>query len=144
MSQISPARFGRPSNRRDFVKAASLAIGAPWILPSSVFAAAPSNRINAAVIGNGNQSTLDLPAFLRQDDVQVVAACDVNTASHGYKTPKQFLGRKPAQAKVEHYYAEKTASGRYSGCKAYVDFRDVLARATSTSWRSSSPIIGTP
>ena len=82
-----------------------------------------------AVIGNGNQSTLDLPAFLQQDDVQVVAVCDVNTASHGYRTPEQFLGRKPAQEKVEAYYAGKAASGRYSGCKAYNDFRDVLARA---------------
>ena len=94
-----------------------------------VFATAPSNRINVAVIGNGNQSTLDLPAFLQQDDVQVVAVCDVNTASHGYRTPEQFLGRKPAQEKVDAYYAGKAASGRYSGCKAYNDFRDVLARA---------------
>ena len=129
MSQLPQDRFRKSSSRRDFVKAASLAIAAPWVVPSTVFAAAPSNRINAAVIGNGNQSTLDIPAFLQQDDVQVVAVCDVNTASHGYRVPEQFLGRKPAQEKVEAYYAAKTASGRYSGCKAYNDFRDVLARA---------------
>ncbi len=129
MSQFPQSRLARSLNRRDFVKAASLAIAAPWVMPSAVFAAAPSNRINVAVIGNGNQSTLDLPAFLQQDDVQVVAVCDVNTASHGYRTPDQFLGRKPAQEKVEAYYAAKAASGRYSGCKAYTDFRDVLARS---------------
>ncbi len=94
MSHFSQHRRGRSPSRRDFVKAASLAIGAPWIVPSSVFAAAaPSNRINVAAIGNGNQSTLDLPAFLQQDDVQVVAVCDLNMASCGYRTPGQFLGR---------------------------------------------------
>ncbi len=129
MSHFLQGRLGRAPSRREFVKAASLAIGAPWVLPSAVFAAtAPSNRINVAVIGNGNQSTLDLPAFLQQDDVQVVAVCDVNTASHGYRTPDQFLGRKPAQEKVESHYAGKTAAGRYSGCKAHNDFREVLAR----------------
>ena len=112
MSQFSQGRLGRLPSRRDFVKAVSLAIGAPWIVPSSVFAAAaPSNRINVAVIGNGNQSTLDLPAFLQHDDVQVVAVCDVNTASHGYRTPEQFLGRKPAQEKVKAYYAGEDGLG---------------------------------
>ena len=104
--------------------------GAPYIVPASVFGAnAPSNRITVGFIGNGNQSTLDLPAFLEKDDVQVVAVCDVNTASYGYKTPDQFLGRKPAQDKVNAHYAAKQASGQYKGCDAYHDFREVLARA---------------
>ncbi|MCU0977932.1 MAG: Gfo/Idh/MocA family oxidoreductase, partial [Pirellulaceae bacterium] len=120
-------------SRRKFLKtsAAALgaALGAPYIVPASVFGAnAPSNRIAVGFIGNGNQSTLDLPAFLQQDDVQVVAVCDVNTASYGYKTPDQFLGRKPAQDKVNAYYAAKQASGQYKGCDAYSDFREVLAR----------------
>ena len=42
------------------------------------------------MIGMGNQSTVDLPAFLEQDDVQMVAVCDVNTASHGYANPEQY------------------------------------------------------
>jgi hypothetical protein len=81
------------------------------------------------VIGNGNQSVIDIPAFLQNDDVQVLAVCDVNTASGGYRTPQQFLGRKPAQEQVNRYYAEKTGRGQYQGCDAYRDFREVLGRS---------------
>jgi predicted dehydrogenase len=105
-------------------------LAAPAIVPSSVLAAfAPSNRINVAEIGMGNQSQVDLPAFLRQPDAQVVAVCDVNTASHDYKTPEQFLGRKPGQDCVNAYYAKQKGVGGYKGCDAYRDFREVLARA---------------
>jgi hypothetical protein len=117
--------------RRDFLKttlSAAAALGAPGLAPQSVFGAnAPSNRINVAVIGLGNQSTVDLPAFLGHPDVQVLAVCDVNTGSDGY-LPGQFRGHKPGQDQVNAYYAAKTSSGRYKGCDAYTDFRDVLAR----------------
>jgi len=120
------------STRREFLKTAAFltaAVGTPLVLPSSVFGAnAPSSRINVGFIGCGNQSTIDLPAFLGQDDCQVLAVCDVNTASSGYKTPDQFLGRKPAQEKVNAFYAARKASGAYKGCDAYSDFREVLAR----------------
>jgi predicted dehydrogenase len=132
---ISPrprSPLSAPSTRRSFLKAAtvlSAAAGAPLILPSSVFGAnAPSRRINVGFIGCGNQSTIDLPAFLGHDDCQVLAVCDVNTASSGYRTPEQFLGRKPAQEKVNSFYAARTASGAYKGCAACNDFRDLLAR----------------
>ncbi|NLF69083.1 MAG: Gfo/Idh/MocA family oxidoreductase [Candidatus Anammoximicrobium sp.] len=123
----------RSLSRRTFLKKSVAALGtaavAPYVVPASVFGAhAPSNRIAVGFIGNGNQSTIDLPAFLQQEDVQVVAVCDVNTASYGYKTPQQFLGRKPAQDKVNAFYAEKQGAGQYRGCDAYTDFRDVLAR----------------
>ncbi len=115
--------------RREFVTAASAAIVAPAVVPSSVFGAnAPSNRINVALIGCGNQSRGDLPSMLRLADAQVVAVCDVNRGSNGYARPEHFLGREPAQKKVNEYYASKTRSGAYKGCDAYNDFRDVLAR----------------
>lgn len=122
------------SSRRTFLKTAAATVsavaGAPYIVPAAVLGAhAPSNRIHVGFIGNGNQSTIDLPAFLQQDDVQVVAVCDVNTASYGYKTPEQFLGRKPAQDKVHAYYAARKSSGSFRGCDAYNDFREVLGRA---------------
>ncbi|MGA2033683.1 MAG: Gfo/Idh/MocA family oxidoreductase [Thermoguttaceae bacterium] len=122
---------GRAS-RRQFLLCAGTALGAaalPTIVPATVFgAASPSNRIQVGFIGCGNQSEIDLPAFLGQDDAQVLAVCDVNTASGGYRVPKQFLGRKPAQEKVNAHYAAAKPSGRYKGCDACNDFREILAR----------------
>ncbi len=101
----------RRATRRGFLKrsigAAAGACLAPQLVPCSVLGAtAPSNRVQVGFIGLGNQSTVDLPAFLAQPDVQVVAVCDVNAAGHGYATPNQFLGRKPGQDAVNAYYAK--------------------------------------
>ena len=116
--------------RRRFLRRAIAALAAPTIVSPAVFgAAAPSNRINVALIGAGNQSRVDLPGVLRFDDVQVVAVCDVNRGSHGYARPEHFLGREPVCQQVNDYYAEKRAVGQYRGCDAYADFREVLARA---------------
>jgi predicted dehydrogenase len=119
--------------RRKFLRHTAGGAAAAWclpaIVPSSVLgAAAPSNRINVAFIGLGNQSRIDLPAFLGHDDVQVVAVCDVNGGSTGYLRPTDFLGREPGQKKVNEYYANKKGVGQYKGCDAYEDFREVLAR----------------
>ena len=117
------------TSRRAFIKTAACAVALPTIVPRSVFGAyAPSNRINVGFIGLGNQSKVDLPAFLTNDDVQVLAVCDVNKGSNGYKGAKDFLGRDPGKQKVEAYYAEKNLVGKYTGCDAYSDFRDLLAR----------------
>ena len=66
---------------------------------------------------------------MQQEDAQIIAVCDVNTASHGYRTPNQFLGRKPGQDFVNAYYAKKTKASGYKGCDAYSDFREVLGRS---------------
>ena len=117
------------AGRRNFLKTAGLALAAPWLVPSSVLGAnAPSNRVNVALIGAGNQSRSDLPSMLRLDDVQVVAVCDVNRGSYGYARPEHFLGREPVQKQVNAFYAKKTGAGQYKGCDAYVDFREVLSR----------------
>jgi predicted dehydrogenase len=101
----------------------------PTIVPSSVLgASAPSSRINVAFIGLGNQSRIDLPAFLGHDDVQVVAVCDVNRGSTGYLRHDDFLGREPGQKKVNEHYAKKTGAGQYRGCDACEDFREVIGR----------------
>lgn len=89
----------------------------------------PANsRISVGFIGLGNQSRLDLPVFLGNSDVQVVAVCDVNEGSYGYKDPEHFLGLKPGLEQVEAHYAQRNKSGVYQGCQAYADFRDVLER----------------
>ena len=129
---ISAEKRDRLATRRYFLRQAAVtatAISVPALVPSSVLSAdSPSNRIHVAMIGCGNQSRVDLPSILRFDDVQVVAVCDVNRGSHGYARPEHFLGREPAQEKVNEHYAKKTVSGKYRGCDASADFREVLAR----------------
>lgn len=121
----------RRESRRDFLKTGSAlaaAAAAPYFVPASVFgAAAPSNRITMGCIGVGNQGTPVMQRFLAQPSCQVVAVCDVNTGSHGYKDAEQFLGREPGKRLVEEFYSEKRG-GDYKGCDAYIDFREVLAR----------------
>jgi len=118
--------------RRQFLSGvgrAGAALAAFSIVPARVLGAqAPSKRINVAMIGTGNQGTLDLRMFLAETDVQVVAVCDVNRASHGYRSEDQFLGREPARKLVEEHYAGQKRSGVYRGCDVYNDFREVLAR----------------
>jgi hypothetical protein len=72
---------------------------------------------------------VDLPGWLQHEDCQVVAVCDVNRASHGYRDENHFLGREPQRDFVNRYYAQKKTSGRYEGCAMYTDFREILARA---------------
>jgi predicted dehydrogenase len=118
-------------SRRDFVKSAAAAttLAYPYFVPASVFGTtAPSNRINVACIGVGNQGWSNLLRFLKQADCQVVAVCDVNRGSHGYKEPDDFYGRAPAKKEVEQYYAKKKNAGQYKGCDAYNDFREILSR----------------
>jgi predicted dehydrogenase len=99
------------------------------IVPSTIFGAnAPSNRITMGCIGTGGQGTRDMNGFLQNDDLQILAVCDVNRGSGGYKSQSQFCGREPAKKIVEDYYAKNSRSGSYSGCDAYGDFRHVIER----------------
>jgi predicted dehydrogenase len=98
--------------RREFLRnsaaVASVAVGLPAIVPSSVFGDdAPSSRITMGCIGTGGQGTSDMKGFKGQPNCQVVAVCDVD-ASHRES-------------------AAKTAGLDAKSC--YKDFRDVLARA---------------
>jgi predicted dehydrogenase len=91
-------------------------------------ASAPSNRITMGIVGCGNQAAEDLKQWLPMENVQIVAVCDVNRASYGYKTDKQFLGREPVRDMVNKAYAQRAASGAFKGCDMHVDFRELLAR----------------
>src|SRR5262245_44676102 len=97
-------------SRRSFLKstAAATALAAPYFVPASVFGAAdPSNRIHVGCIGVGNQGFPNMQRFLKQEGCQVVAVCDVNRGSHGYKEPNDFYGREPAKQEVERHYADQ-------------------------------------
>jgi len=118
----------RLSSRRGFLRT-SAALAVPFIVPASVFGRnAPSNRIQLAIIGCGNQSTVDIPEWLKNDDCQIVAVCDVNRASRGYRSEEQFLGREPQRDFVNRFYARKAGTDSFRGCTAHADFREVLAR----------------
>jgi predicted dehydrogenase len=120
-------------SRRRFLKLSSSALVAPLIAPASILGAdrtAPSNRINLGVIGLGAMGTGNLLNFLQQEDVQVVAVCDVHDLHYRDKTQDDgiALGLEPARQRVEKHYAETTKNGSYQGCDTYTDFRELCAR----------------
>ncbi|MHC4675118.1 MAG: Gfo/Idh/MocA family protein, partial [Planctomycetota bacterium] len=105
-------------SRRQFLKrstvAVTAAIAAPYVIPSSVLGKAgsipPSERITMAAIGIGGMGTHDLKNFLEQNDVQVLAVCDVDT-NHRIRAKKV----------VDSAYGNKD-------CSAYNNFHDILTR----------------
>jgi predicted dehydrogenase len=121
-------------DRRTFMKSGALALGAvsfPTVVRASVLGRGgrppPSDRIALAVIGTGNQGIGNMLGLLTDPRVQVVAVCDVNRQSAGYWNGN-VAGRDPAQQIVNWHYAAEMHSGRYTGCAAYEDYREVLAR----------------
>ena len=122
----------KTSTRREFLKRSSALAAAgvaPYFAPASVFGAnPPSERITIGCLGVGNQGALILEKFLNLPGCQVVAVCDVNRGSHGYKDDNQFLGREPGKKMVETFYAKQKGAGDYKACDAYVDFREVIGR----------------
>ncbi|TWU46410.1 Gfo/Idh/MocA family oxidoreductase [Rubripirellula reticaptiva] len=116
------------NNRRDFLKS-SAAVAAPLLVSARCFSAdAPSNRINVAFIGTGNQGMGMLKRFLAADLGNVLAVCDVNEGSYGYKEPEHFYGRNPAKEMVETDNLRRSKSGTANKCDVYSDFRQVLQR----------------
>lgn len=101
------------STRRSFLKKTSL-LAFPAIIPASARGAdgtvAPSNRITLAAIGWGMQGPGNTAAFLRLPDVQVVAACDLDSKH------------------LEQAVKAINDGNKNSDCKAYKDYREMLAR----------------
>lgn len=64
-------------NRCKFVASTALLAGSPLILPSLASARSASDRITLGFIGVGKQSLGHLNRFLSNQDVEVVAVCDV-------------------------------------------------------------------
>lgn len=107
--------------RRDFLVKSSLSLAAFTIVPRYVLGGngyvAPSDKINLGFIGTGKQSQGLGPAFLNLADVQMVAACDIDTIKLG-----KF------KEITEKHYAEKGSQASYNGLSTYADFRDLLNR----------------
>jgi len=118
------------SDRRSFIKQTGLAtaavVAAPMIIQSCKEGSAPSDKINLAVIGAGNQGTNDTMGFLEDDRLRITAICDVNARSKGYWSGAE-AGREVLKEQVEAFYSEKTGK-KYRGVKEYTDFQEVLER----------------
>ncbi len=113
----------RRVSRRQFLRraagASAAAVGFPYVVASSALgkadATAASDRITLGFIGAGKQSKHLMRSFLNSRGTQVLAACDVDKL-------KLARGKKI----VEDHYKSKTS--RPYECKAYGNFRDLLAR----------------
>jgi hypothetical protein len=122
-------------SRRSFLKTvagASVAIGAPMIVPASVLgregATPPSEQIVLGGIGIGNRGTYDLGCFLDQPDVRFAAVCDI----------KQERRDAVKQMADQRYGDNK--------CDTIRDFRQLLDRrdidavliATGPNWHATA------
>lgn len=98
-------------SRREALQAAAAAIAAPAFIPSRLLGAdAPSGKIHIGMIGVGWMGGENLNAFLKQNDCRVVAVADLD---------QNHLDA--AVNKVNERYKD-------NDCKAYKDFRELIAR----------------
>ena len=141
--------------RRDFLSATAATAATISIVPRHVLGGqghvAPSDKITVANIGCGTQGLREMPGMLQNPDLQVVAVCDPNKFSTDYldwsangirngirKTLEEPEwggkysgipgGLDVGQEYVEKYYAKNKPSGKYKGCSAYEDYRELLEK----------------
>jgi hypothetical protein len=112
-----------PTRRQALKTMGALAL--PLFVPATALGGggrpAASDRITMATIGCGGQGTGDMSGFLRFNDVQMLAVCDVVPAH-----------RDRAKGYVDRQY-------KNGDCQTYNHFRDVLARDDI-----DAVLIGTP
>jgi hypothetical protein len=154
-SQQSTAQPDSIGRRRFIGNLTAATIGVS-IAPSHVFGTAdvpaPSERINVACIGMGTQGLRQLGDLLKIPEVQVVAVCDPQLKSAGYRdwsptglrdgirkligndtwTPSSGGtipgGREDAKAIVDAFYAATRPGQTLGGCRTYTDFRELFAK----------------
>lgn len=120
--------------RRDFLRlsgvSAAAAITLPVIIPACSRGknghVAPSDRINLAFIGSGNQAMNDIRDFITDRRVQITGICDVNRQSTGYWDGKPG-GREVGIKLVNDTYSQ-LYNKKYDACRGFEDFREVIAR----------------
>lgn len=107
--------------RRDFLRRVAATLALPNIVVGRAMGAndatPASERLTIGFIGMGKQMGGHVGAFLGRPQCQVVAVCDVES-----RRLEKF------RAQVDDYYTQKFGKGAYSGCAAYGDYRDLLAR----------------
>jgi hypothetical protein len=141
--------------RRQFLAGASAVAAAVTLAPRHVLGGAgrvpPSEKINLAYIGCGTQGLRQLMPALEKPELNIVAVCDPNRQSDDYpewsrhevnEKVAKFLGdpnwargargglcgREVGLAVVNHHYAKTRGAGQGKACRAYADFRELLAQ----------------
>jgi len=109
MRPVPPRRL----SRRRFLGTAAACL-APAVVPAPALglggAVAANSRIPMGAVGVGGRGSADLGTALQEQDVQVLAVCDVSKGR-----------REGAKRGVDQRYGN-------SDCATYVDFRELLAR----------------
>jgi predicted dehydrogenase len=130
-------------SRRRFLASAAAGFAAPFILDSHIRAQerqgqGPNGRINIGFIGVGVMGRGHLQGLLGNREVQVVAIAEVHRGR-----------REEAVERVHRAYAAQRKAGTYTGCAAFNDFRELLARrdidavliATPDHWHAIPAIL---
>ncbi len=134
-ANTSKTRVGTVSRRAFLGGMAATATAA--IVPRHVLGGeghvAPNDKTTLAAIGVGGQGTQNLNRLQGFPEIQVLAVCDVNRGGGGYVSwnwtqgkDKRVTGRDPARRMVEEHYAKQKGVGKYQGCKAYADYRELF------------------
>ena len=145
----SPRRRTERISRRELLGGMAAAAAAT-IVPRHVLGGQghvpPSEKTTMAGIGLGGQGMQNIVNFLQFPEVQVTAVCDVNRESGGYISwnwtqgkEQKTAGRDPALRAVEEFYAQQKQQGKYRGCNAYADYRELLAKE-----KVDAVMVGTP
>jgi predicted dehydrogenase len=131
-SVANPVRPSDGLSRRSLIKAAAAGVIVPQIVPASVFSAeAPSNRIAMACIGVGRMGRGDMKECLNNGlkvNARIVAVCDLDSNR-----------AKKAAEEVDAFYAKQAAERTQDRCRAYGDYRELLAREDIDGVTISTP-----
>jgi len=121
--------------RRQMLRRVAAAAAAPYVITSAALGGQgrppASERIVMGAVGVGGRGGYDLGAFMWNDDVQMVAVCDVKGDR-----------RRAGKDRVDRKYGN-------SDCAAYIDLRELLARedidatliATGDNWHSEGILL---
>ncbi len=139
-------------SRRRFLQSTA-PVAAISVLPRHVLGGpkyvSPNDKITIGYVGSGTQGIRHLIKHLPHPEVQMVAVCDPNAESTDYiswsrnelrNKLRKFLdqpkwdqgvkgcrcGRKVGKEIIEAYYAKNKPSNAYKGCKAYIDYREMM------------------
>ncbi len=129
-------------SRRAFLRGIPATVAVPYMVASSALGGegrpAPSERIAIGSIGVGMMGRGHVRICLGCPEAQVVAVCDVDR-----------WRREDAKKTVEQTYAASEPDGKFRGCEAYNDLRDLLGRddidavtiATGDNWHGLATVM---